>query len=241
MTVRDARADWRGFAAGSIPSKAATPRLDAFLDGIRRSAAASSRLTLLDVGCGTGGLARRWFEGGFSVVGVDINPEAVRIAREHSASAADAGRTLRYDEADFSSPRSPRIDGGPFDVVVCQLVLSIIGDRPRRASLLRNIHANLHPGGRCYLSASGVSDSINAGYAALYAADRHLTGEEHTYFSRDGQGTVLYTTHHFTAEELMASLVAAGFREVEIATEREASSRRPEEAAFFHYVTCRRG
>jgi len=38
----------------------------------------------------------------------------------------------------------------------------------------------------------------------------------------------------------VALLEGAGFVEVHIDTEREASSRRPDEAAFFHYVTCRR-
>ena len=36
-------------------------------------------------------------------------------------------------------------------------------------------------------------------------------------------------------------LERAGFVEIRIETAREASSRRPDEAAFFHYVTCRRG
>jgi hypothetical protein len=36
---------------------------------------------------------------------------------------------------------------------------------------------HLRPGGQLLLSASGVSDSINAGYARLYADDFPLTGE----------------------------------------------------------------
>jgi hypothetical protein len=54
---------------------------------------------------------------------------------------------------------------------------------------LRHVRENLRPGGWLYLSASGVSDTINAGYARLYADD----------------------------------------------------SRRPDEAAYFHYATCRAG
>ncbi|MGI9178208.1 MAG: hypothetical protein ACR2IT_10175, partial [Pirellulales bacterium] len=85
------------------------------------------------------------------------------------------------------------------------------------------------------------SDTINPGYARLYADDLPLTGERYTYLSRDASGEVLYTTHHFTDDELRDLLDAAGFDEIRVATDREASSRRPDEAAFFHYATCRAG
>ena len=61
MMQRDARDDWRGYAAGSIPSKVSTPQLDRFLAEIRGLPAARP-LTLLDVGCGTGRLGRRLFD-----------------------------------------------------------------------------------------------------------------------------------------------------------------------------------
>lgn len=241
MAKRDARADWQRFAPGAIPSKSTTAELDGFLTMIRQSVLGAPALTLLDVGCGTGWLGERLFGEGFSVVGIDINPEAVKVARQHAVPADSEGRSLRYELADFSSPEATGVDGGPFDIAVCQLVLSIIGDADQRSCLLKNVHDNLRPRGWCYLSASGVSDTINAGYAALYAEDGQLTGERHSYYSRDPQGTILYETHHFTRDELDSLLATAGFGEIRITTVRETSSRRPDEAAFFHYVTCRRG
>jgi SAM-dependent methyltransferase len=238
--MRDARDDWRRFDAGAIPSKESTPHLDRFLQAMREANVGGAPLALLDVGCGGGRLSRRLRERGFSVLGVDISPAAVRAAREHGVAADAAGRSLRFEEADFAADDPPRLDGGPFDVVVCQLVISIIGGGRHRANLLRHAHGCLRPGGRLFLSASGVSDTINAGYARLYADDVHLTGERHSYLSRNDRGEVLYMTHHFTADELAGLLEAAGFDEIAIATERETSSRRPDEAAFFHYATCRR-
>ncbi|MBM3954772.1 MAG: class I SAM-dependent methyltransferase [Planctomycetes bacterium] len=238
--MRDAREDWRRFDAGRIPSKAATPYLDRFLAEIQSTGPADRPLTLLDVGCGSGAIARRLYDQGFSVLGVDVNPEAITAARHLAVPAAASGRGLRFEEADFAAQHSPRIEGTPFDVAVCQLVLSIIGDARHRANLLRNVWQCLRPGGWLSLSASGVSDTINAGYARLYADDIHLTGERHTYVSRDDAGTVLYVTHHFTPDELVNLLEAAGFREISLTTEKESSSRRPAEAAYFHYVTCRR-
>jgi SAM-dependent methyltransferase len=240
MARRDAGEDWRAFPAGSIPSKASTPQLDRYLEGLRPQAAAARPPTLLDVGCGTGRLARRLFDAGFSVVGVDISPTAIDEARSLAAPSDGGGAFLRFDVADVSAAERPRIDGAPFDVVVCQLVLSIVGGVLERETILRHLHEHLRPGGGLYLSASGVSDSINAGYARLYADDGPLTGEPYSYYSRDEKGTILYATHHFSAEDLVALLEGAGFVEVHIDTEREASSRRPDEAAFFHYVTCRR-
>lgn len=237
--MRDAREDWRCFDAGKIPSKAATPQLDGFLAMVQATAPTKRPLALLDVGCGTGGIARRLYERGFSVLGVDVNPDAISVARRLAVPADVSGRGLRFVELDFAADRSPRIDGGPFDVAVCQLVLSIIGDAHHRANLLRNVGQNLRPGGWLFLSASGVSDTINAGYARLYAEDVHLTGERNTYFSRDDAGTVLYMTHHFTTDELVGLLETAGFGEISLTTEKESSSRRPDEAAFFHYATCR--
>lgn len=235
--MRDAAEDWRRFDPAAIPTKESTPWLDALLGRLRP--AAPERLTLLDVGCGSGRLSRRLREQGFSVLGVDINAAAIEAARRGAGSEAGAGGWLRFAEADFAADQLPRIDHGPFDVVVCQLVISIIGAGRQRANLLRHICASLRPGGWLALSASAVSDTINPGYARLYAEDEPLTGERHTYFSRNERGEILYATHHFTAEELAGLLAATGFGEISMATERETSSRRPGEAAFFHYATCR--
>lgn len=238
--MRNAGDDWRAFPVGSIPTKASATQLDRFLEGLRPLAAASRPPTLLDVGCGTGRLTRRLFEAGFSVVGVDISPTAIEEASTLAVASDFGGPSLRFDVVDVSAAERPWIDGGPFDVVVCQLVLSIVGGVCERENLLRHLHAHLRPGGGLYLSASGVSDSINAGYVRLYADDGSLTGEPYSYYSRDEKGTILYMTHHFKETELLAMLARAGFVEVNIETKREASSRRPDEAAFFHYVTCRR-
>jgi SAM-dependent methyltransferase len=238
--MRDAREDWKRFDAAMIPSKAATPQLDTFLSAVQQAAEGHPPLTLLDVGCGTGRLARRLHESGFSVTGVDISPDAVRAAHDLALDADSAVRSLRFHTADFASEYPPCIAGGPFDVVVCQLVLSIIGDAPNRRNLLRHVRHNLRQGGWLYVSASGVSDSINPGYARLYAEDAHLTGELHSYFSRDERGQVLYMTHHFTVDELATLLESAGFGQIGVTSEKETSSRRPDEAAYFLYATCRR-
>lgn len=237
--MRDARDDWRTYDVGAIPTKDSTPHLDQFLEALPTPLPANRPRTLLDVGCGNGRLALRLAAQGFAVTGIDISPAAIAAARSHAATGVLLHEP-RFEVADVAADPPPRIPGGPFDVVVCQLVLSIIGGVRDRERLLRHLHGLLRPGGSCYLSASGVSDSINPGYARLYAADLPLTGEQHSYLSRDARGEPLYMTHHFTADELADLLGVAGFTAIGIVTEREASSRRPDEAAFFHYATCHR-
>lgn len=238
MPSRDARDDWRRFDAGTIPSKEATPRLDRFLAALP-AAAAGPAPALLDVGCGAGRLARRMHDAGFTVLGIDINPAAIHTARRLAVPAGAAGRRLAFAVADFAADDCPRLESGPFDVAVCQLVISIIGGPRERKNLLRHVREVLRPGAAVFLSASGVSDTINPGYARLYADDFPLTGERHTYLSRDERGDVLYATHHFTPEELTGLLAEAGFSGIDVATEKETSSRRPDEAAYFLYATCR--
>ncbi len=239
VAKRDAGEDWRRFEVTAIPSKDSTPHLDRFLSEVTTTAVGHAPRRLLDIGCGDGRLAKRLYERGFSVTGVDVSSAAVRAARDLAVIADPSGELLRFHEADMAADAAPRIDAQPFDVVVCQLVLSIIGDARQRRNLLRHARTCLAPDGWLYLSASGVSDAINPGYAKSYAADFPDTGEWHTYFSRDADGRVLYATHHFTRDELASLLEQQGFSSITVTTEREASSRRPDEAAYFLYATCR--
>ena len=205
--MRDARDDWRRFDAGAIPTKESTPRLDSFLQAVKNDAAGQP-LTLLDVGCGSGRLSRRLFEQGFSVLGIDISPGAIHAARQRTVAADAAGRSLRFEEADVAADDPPRLEGGPFHVVVCQLVISIIGTIRQRANLLRHVHDVLRPSGHLFLSASGVSDTINAGYArGCLLHSRRAVGNDQAQrrnADRRGMNLPLYSS---TAETSRPNLV----------------------------------
>lgn len=88
------------------------------------------------------------------------------------------------------------------------------------------------------ISASGVSADINPKYAVLYEQDAAATGEQHTYYSRGANGEALYRTHHFEYEELHRLLDECGFETTGLHKEKEASSRRPQEPAWFLYATA---
>ena len=68
---------------------------------------------VLDAGCGTGALARLLASRGHDVVGIDVSPEAVRIARRSADEASVQARFVAGDARDL-----PRFVPGPFDVAV---------------------------------------------------------------------------------------------------------------------------
>jgi cyclopropane fatty-acyl-phospholipid synthase-like methyltransferase len=223
------RRDWAGFEPDAIPTKQHVPQLESWLD---RIGLAPGR-RLLDVGCGAGEIARRLLARGFDCVGLDINPAALsRSSRECPAG--------RFYQRDVAAADGFKLDEPPFDGAICQLVLSIVGDAADREQLLRNVHAALRPGAPFFASFSGLSDDLNDAYAQLYARDAGSTEEHGSYWSRDAAGQVLYRTHHFAHDEIVALLHRGGFEVLSIEAQIEASSRRPDQRARFYYADCRR-
>jgi SAM-dependent methyltransferase len=227
--VTDSQTAWSHFDVGSIPTKTDLTELNHFLDGVCR---AGQRQRALEIGCGAGAVAAVLCQRGLALVGVDINAAGVQAAR---ARVPDAVFHVR----DITAHEGLQLAEAPFDIAVCQLVISIVGTCEDRVRMLRNVRAVLEPGGWLFVSASGRSEDINPGYAALYEQDQQATGEYGSYYSRDAAGRVLYPTHHFTEDELVDLLDREGFSTVSILRRREHSSRRPDEAAWFYYATCR--
>ena len=236
---RDARHDWQALAPNQIPTKEKWPILERFLDQFPPQPTRGGRRTVLDLGCGQGKISRVLFDKGYNVVGIDVNLAAITEAKNpgpiHSPS-----HFLHFIPADGAAEPPPYLNEAPFDLIVCQLVISIIGDLDDRRQLLTNAFQWLKPGGGLYLSASGVSNEINTDYAKLYVSDERLTGESYSYLSRDSDGNILYQTHHFQEDELQMLLRNAGFSAITIETVIESSSRRPDQAAGFLYAISQR-
>jgi SAM-dependent methyltransferase len=240
-------------AAAEIPTK---PKLHPlFLSAIEEKTRATSVCQLLDLGCGDGRLACELYGGNLCslhsplrITGVDVNVEAVRVAnaasKEQWSNQGEDQRPL-FVAGNVSAEMSEwGLPATQYDIVLLQLVISVIGGPEERAVLVANAHRMLKSGGVLLLSASGDSAAINEKYRLIYQDDEPLTNEARTYYSRDTEGNVLYTTHHFTEQELLDLLNEAGgegFTEAHIQEEHEASSRRPDEAAIFYYAAAKRG
>ena len=96
--------------------------------------------TVLDFGCGTGGLSKALVDNGRSVIGVDISMGLLRRTAERGMEAQFL--CLRYD-----GHRLPLRDASVTAAVTWEVLIHIIGDDDLAATL-SEIHRVLRPGGR---------------------------------------------------------------------------------------------
>ncbi|KAL0486642.1 demethylmenaquinone methyltransferase [Acrasis kona] len=217
---------WGRYSAESIPTKS-----DVSLPAsIIASATQGKKVNnILDLGCGVGRFLLDLLDHipVQEALGVDINVEAIDLAQKSTNN-----KDIHFKVGDVLEMECDT----KYDLVTLQLMLSVVDDRVR---LLQNAKNNMIPGGVLYLSASGVSSDINPKYKDLYERDFKLTGEMHTYYSRDPTtNEILYKTHHFTEEELDSLLKEQGFVNIKIHKIKETSSRRKEEQAYFLYASA---
>jgi ubiquinone/menaquinone biosynthesis C-methylase UbiE len=174
---------------------------DQFARALVALAAPAAGERVLDLGCGTGVVARHaapLVEPGGSVVGVDVNPGMLGVA-----AAILPGVEWRCADA----ARLP-FDDGSFDVGVCQQALMFFPDRSAALGELRRVIA---PGGRIALSVwRGVEH--NWFYDAFAVAlERHAGAEAGAMMASP------FPDWH--AEELRGALLAAGFDDVRLRLE----------------------
>ena len=97
----------------------------------------------LDIGCGTGTHALWLANQGFDVVGIDIAPRAVELARARTHDARPAG-TLRFAALDFLTSLP---DGGPFDLVFDRGVFHVFDAPDDRARFAEQVARCIAPQG----------------------------------------------------------------------------------------------
>lgn len=111
---------------------------------------------VVDLGCGSGVLARALTTAGYDVLGVDLSPAMIALARRHAPRASFVIASL-----------------AAFDLPPCDAVISIgeclnyTFDGPRTlqaiARLFRRVYAALHPGGVFVFDVAGRSRAPRAG------------------------------------------------------------------------------
>ena len=110
---------------------------------------------VLDLGCGTGSLARLAAEQGHRVTGVDRSP---RMAERARAKLAGTDATVLVGDA-----AAPPVGEGGFDVILVRHVLWLL---PGREAVLRRWARLLRPGGALVLIEGRWGESDPAGLAA---------------------------------------------------------------------------
>lgn len=162
---------------------------------------------VLDVGCGTGVVARMASDkvgSDGTVVGLDINPGMLAIA----ASLLPPDRSIEWHEA---SAESMPLPDQSFDVVLCQSSLQFMEDKP---AALEEMHRVLATGGRMALNVPGPATPLFTSLAD--AMERHISADAAGFVTR------VFSLHERKAIELLIS--RAGFRDVDIQVHEKTSS-----------------
>jgi ubiquinone/menaquinone biosynthesis C-methylase UbiE len=154
---------------------------------------------VLDVACGTGVVARlaaeRVGDTG-AIAGLDLNPGMLAVAR----SVTPSDMVIDWHEA--SAEAMPLSDES-FDVVLCQLGLQFVPDKP---AALREMRRVLAPGGRLIMNVAGPTPPPFA--IADEALARHI-GPEAAGFVR-----LVFSLHD--PDELQNLISGAGFHDVAV-------------------------
>jgi SAM-dependent methyltransferase len=158
---------------------------------------------VLDVACGTGGVARRAARvvgTTGKVVGVDVNEGMLSIAR--TVLQPHDGPSIEWRQSDAAALPFP---AAAFDVVCCQYGLEFFADR---AAGLREMARVLVPNGRLVLRIWRALERQPFHVALLEALERHV---------RVGVGASLLQAFSLAdAAELRALVAGAGFRQVHL-------------------------
>ncbi len=111
---------------------------------------------VLDIGCGTGALTVRAAQRGAKVVGIDVNPQMLDVARQRVGVLSDA------PDVELREMGVAELGGEPaygYDVVMSGLCLSELSDG-ERAFALHQAHRLLEPGGLLLLADEVVPQGV---------------------------------------------------------------------------------
>lgn len=154
---------------------------------------------VLDVACGTGvvtQLAAERVGASGEVSGLDVNPGMLAVARSQTPPE------VSIDWYEASAESMPFADGA-FDVVLCQMGLQFVPDKP---AALREMRRVLDTGGRALVSVPGPRPPIFAIMADSLA--RHLSPQAAAFVD------LVFSMHD--ADELAELMRSAGFSEVDV-------------------------
>jgi SAM-dependent methyltransferase len=156
--------------------------------------------SLIDLGCGTGRLAKAFVPRGFGYVGVDLSDEMLKAA------IADSmwGDILFIKE---NLVELTNTVSGPFDYAACLFsTLGMVREHHNRMTVLKNVFGLLRAGGRFvlhvhnrYFRALGIRGWRNADITMPQA-----------------YGGAPLTLHHFSRSEACRMLTEVGFRILDV-------------------------
>jgi len=143
---------------------------------------------ILDLGCGTGHLAKKIQEHGAEVIGIDASPEMIAQAKEN------------YPDLDFSVANGADFSfDEPFDAVFTNATLHWIHDAD---GVIKSVYKALKPGGRF------VGEFGGKGNNQLMMAATGTVLKKHGYIKSD----FIHPWYYPSTAEYATRLEAGGFR-----------------------------
>ena len=156
---------------------------------------------VLDVACGTGIVARlasQYVGETGKIVGLDLNPEMLKIGRQASS---EITTPIEWRESNATDTHLPE---AMFDVVFCQKSLMYFAE----PQALHEMHRVLVPGGRLALSVWGPIQHSPGFIALADALERHVSSEASAIMQRPFSLA--------DAEKVRNLMAVAGFRNIHI-------------------------
>lgn len=124
MVPLSAAAEWDAWYARDARMR--VPITDAEIELFHQHVDVASGMLALDAGCGTGHWSRRLAAAGLGVLGMDVSPTALAMARWQGS-----GPHLLYAQHDFVARSVPAsLQPGTFDLIMCRNTLPYL-DRER--------------------------------------------------------------------------------------------------------------
>lgn len=119
------------------------------------AAGAFARKSVLDMGCGTGDAAVFLASKGYNVTGVDIVPDAIRVARERVAAAGDLAGSVELIVGDvFAHSLAP----GSFDTLLDCAMFHCVGDDEAQRRYIATVSPLIRPGGKLVMFAFSAAN-----------------------------------------------------------------------------------
>ncbi len=170
---------------------------------------------ILDVGCGTGRHLAFLAGSGFRVVGLDLNPHMIALAKVNLADRGLETGLILADMHCLPFGRRPVFDG----ILLMFSTLGLVYGSKRRRNVLRALAGRLKPGGRLIAHFHNFFHNMQPGFADRIR--RSLSGvlggdEPGDVIMRQYRGIQDLYLHSFTAGELREMFGACGLRIIEM-------------------------
>jgi SAM-dependent methyltransferase len=157
---------------------------------------AKAGMKAIEIGCGTGAVARELLQHGLRVHGIDVNERAISLAKE----AVSSGEFRHFGSFQVGDFLSQNFDA-EFDVVVAIRVLTCFPDSKDWSTLLTKIKRCIRPNGVIYIN-DFVFQPDNPAYRLRYAEGKELGWRTGNFPVRDQNGRLLFVAHHHLEDEI---------------------------------------